>query len=262
MTIKGPYSFPRYFQVPLHGDLVKQVERLSPVERQALEGTVYQMAKADGVRIEDWDIRWGRHHLLDCDGRLTAAMLEQRKAFLQFHSGCSKRVADLVVRYCPLVTRPDVSLQVLEDLICRARCLSCLEIQKERLNAKYLALDLCGPDSDEVRNKGWRAQETFLLTIPALLTKKEIQRFDYFTSVVHELIVGHYDLMTVGMILDRLLLRESTHVTSCNLANHLRLLDIKNIAQRQIADCTLSRGDESFTKAIFVVPSVSDKQEK
>ncbi len=261
MLINNSYTFP-HFHKPLHHELQAHVEQLNEGERNALEGTVYHLAKADGEHIPEWDTQWGKYHMLDRDDRLIAALLERRKAYLKSETHCSDRVADLVVRYCPFEEQIRMGNEELNDLVLRARNLTRLEELKDQLNRKYHEINLCGSDSEDIRTRGWRAQETFILTLPACMGEKQQQRLTYFTSVVEELIHGNYDSRTARMILDRLLERESLRPSSSNLQNHMRLMEIKKIAQRQINERSLNRADESICKDIFLVPSNHDRQGK
>jgi hypothetical protein len=264
--LPSSFSIPSYFQRPLQEALPAEVQSLTVAERKALEGIVYKLAVADGVKIEKWDLEWGKNHLLDHPVRLTAALLELKrnslKDQLQALTDCSSRVADIVVEHCPLIDRLNIEKAVIDDLAPRAQILGYMEKQKTQLNAKYPELKLCTEGSNDQRSKGWRARETYFLAFPDLIANEELQRFDYFASVVQELIDGDYDCRTATLILDRLLARESPRSTSSDFHDHVRLLELRKIAMKQIADGTISRGEESFCKDIFVVPSPYDKQGK
>lgn len=262
MIANNSYTFPLYVRIPAHTELAAHMNQCNSEERGALEGAVYSLAKTEGEYIAEWDTQWGKHHLLDKDDRLIAALLERRKTFLKHETGCSDRIADLVVRYCPFEEQIAMSNGELSDLVQRAKNLSRLEELKIQLIGKYRGLNLGNPDYDTLQVRGWKAQETLFLTRPACMELRDQLRFTYFTSVVEELIHGNYDSETASMILDRLLERESLRPTSSNLQSHMRLMEIKNIALRQIHENCLSRGDESICKDIFLVPSNYHKQGK
>jgi hypothetical protein len=182
--------------------------------------------------------------------------MAERRAFLQQDTGCSLRVAELLIRQCPLVDRPNLSAPILRDLAQRAKCLDHLEKLQEGLHRKYPALN------NEARASAFRAQEIFFVTLPVCLGEKEMQRFACLTSVLRELVEGNYDSLTAGMILDRLLARESRHGAASDLHDHLRLLALKRLVKGQIVRGQLVHAEEASYKDIYVIPSVADKQGK
>lgn len=261
MTPITSNNLPLYFKVPTHDQLEAKVGLLNTTERSVLEGAIYTLAKKDGVLIEGWDKQWGKHHILDNDSRLITAFLKQIKVYIQSQAHCSENTAELVIQYCPCVDEVTLNEQTLKDLVLRAKCLTCLDDLKNQLNKKYPELGLYNSDSSP-RVRGWIAQETFLLTVPVCLTPKEMERFNYFASVVQELINGQYDTKSAELILDKLLERESNRPSSPHLESHIRLLQIKKIANEQINGPGLNRADESLYKDLFVVPRADDKQGK
>ncbi|MBS0603581.1 MAG: hypothetical protein JSS60_00935 [Verrucomicrobia bacterium] len=261
MSVTKPGPFPLYFQKIDPIQLGGQVASLQDNERGALEGTVFQLAAAEGVQDLGWE--WGKHHLFDSPNRLVSAFLERKKAYLQEHSGCSDRIADLVIRCCPLVDRTDINASVLDEIVGRAKCLSDLEKLKKQLNAKYSDLHLATSDQDDQLSRAFRSQEVRLLAMPGVMSEADRARVGHISSVLKELINGNYDQPTVRLILEKLLLKESLRPSTSDIQSSEKLMEIQAEAKRRIASCTLARADDNVvTKDIFVVPSSAQKKGK
>lgn len=254
-------NLPLYFKIPKQEELRKKVDLLSLTDRGALEGIIFNLAKKDGVQIESWDKRWGKHHIFDNDDRLINALLLQVKAHIQSQSHCPEKIADLVMQHCPCIDEVILNKNALDDLVLRAQCLTLLDDLRNQLSRKYPDLNLFCTDSTP-RIRGWKAQEVFLLTLPVCMLQNETERFNYFVSIVQELIKGKYDIKSAGMILDKLLEKESQRPSSPHLSSHIRLLGIKKTAKKQIYGPGLNRANESLYKDIFIVPNANDKQAK
>src|SRR5581483_4375935 len=132
---------------------------------------------------------------------------------------------------------------------------------KHQLVQKYPNLRLLCEDASP-RIRGWKAQETFLLTLPVFLSPREKKHLEYFVSVAQELIQSPHDPESAELILDKLLERETLRPSAQHLESHMRLLNIKKIAESQINGSGLNRADESFFKDLFIVPHGGDKQAK
>lgn len=261
MQITNPNHFPLYFEAPNHEELKEKAASLSPEERKTLEGNVYTLARQEGVPIAEWDSEWGKYHLFDSENRLTRAFLHCLKVTVQRQAQCPQEIVDLIVECSPLVNDIHWNQGKCTELAVRAECLSHLNDLKKQLSAKYPDLNLLSENSTP-RTRGWKAQETFLLTLPVFLSRKEEHRFDYFCSVIQELINGKYDTQSAELILDKFLERESRRPSAPHLESHIRLLDLKKIAESQINGTGLNRANESLYKDIFIVPHGEDKQAK
>lgn len=261
MSTVSRNRLPLYFETPNHAQLREKVQSLSPMEQEALEVALQTVAQEEGVRIERWDTQWSKNHLFDSDGRLVRAFLKRLKDAIQMHARCPANIADLVVGHSPFLNNIHWDSTTFDELVERAQHLFQLNYLKNQLGGKYPELNLFCEDSTS-RIRGWKAQETFLLTLPTYLSPKEKERFKYFTSIVRELIQGKYDAKSAELILDTLLERESRRPSAPHLEDQIRLLDVKRIAESQIRGCGLNRADESIYKDIFIVPHKNEKRAK
>lgn len=255
--------------------LVHKVNNLEHSDRLNLHGLVYVLAKADGVIIQGWDLEWGKNHLFNRPSRLVRALnqLEAKtisnrlqEIYAELQKDFGSRIAYQLVQNCPLLlsfkkgsSKEFSTEQLLAELKKRAGCIWYLQQSWSQLTRKN---PLLLQNGHAARSSAWKGQERFFLAIPVFLDQKHIQRFEFFTSIVDELLSGSYDETTVGIILDRLLMRESFHPQLSDLTDQLRLIKINGMVQEQINCRSLDRAVESFNRDVFVVPSSLDKQGK
>ena len=255
--------------------LVHKVNKLEPSDHFNLHGAVYLLAKADRVIIAGRDLEWGKYHLFDSPERLVTALNQMeakkianrlQKIYTELQEEFGNRIAYQLVQNCPLllsfkkgVSKELPHEEVLAELKKRAKCLLYLQDSLSQLTRKNPQLLRNGCAA---RSSAWKGLERFFLTFPTILDQGQIHRFDFFTSIVDELLNGKYDETAVGIILDRLLMRESFHPSSSDLTDQIRLIDINRLAHEQINSRCLNRAEESFNRDVFVLPSSVDKQGK
>ncbi|MBS0603582.1 MAG: hypothetical protein JSS60_00940 [Verrucomicrobia bacterium] len=256
MSVKNVSPFPLYFQIPKSDELALDIDALDSSGEEEMQRWVYPLSDANGKR------KWGEIPLNDVSDRYIAAFLERTKAQFQSYSGCSDRVADLVMRSCPLVDRHHIEPIIQCELAIRMKCLSVLEKLQGQLNVRYPHLQLGTSDGDDIRSQAWRSHEAFILTFPSILESDDLEQISHFCLVVQELINGNYDRASVGVIIDRLLLKESRRPLSSDLDSCLKLRKIQAMAKMKIASGTLARAKESLYKDIFVISSSDTKEGK
>src|SRR5690242_5939229 len=121
MSTVSRNHLPLYFVTPSHPQLIEKVESLNALEREALEKSLQTLAKEDGMRIEWWNTQWGKHHLFDCDGRLTRAFLQRLKDEVELQARCPPKIAHLVVEYSPFLNSIHWNKTTFGELVDRAQ---------------------------------------------------------------------------------------------------------------------------------------------
>jgi hypothetical protein len=250
-----------------------KVAMLTIEERDELYTQMKSLATSEGFIIEGWDRDWGQHHLFDHPPRLIQALniLESKKISHQLNSfyhdleqDYDDQIADKLLETCPLL------LPIRQGMISESQIASLTDELKaratmiRRLQEAYHQLEKKYPEQlfNDSRKKAWKGQEMFFLTFPTFFQSQECQRFGYLISIVDELIKGKYDPTTAGIILDRILTRDSFHPLSSDLAAHFKLKELNKIAKDQINHRKLCKAGESLFKDIFIIPSPTDKQGK
>ncbi len=260
MSIKALPDSSLYHQMFTREQLETYVSTLNAAEVNDLQREVYFKALTDGVTIEDWNRDWGRYHLFDSTTRLVHTIFKKKCVglFHAFGQDCPDGAAKFIAYPCPLFLKNLLSTQADPALTQRVRIIARLRSLNHNLCTKYPQLFA---DSSSIQS-AWKVKEMHYLSLPESLGSKEMEQFEYLTSVIEEVVKGDYDEIAAEIILERLLRKEFFHPTSTDLSNDLRLRSIHKMTIQQIHNHSLQTSDQSAWKPIYVIPSDEDKQGK
>lgn len=173
-----------------------------------------------------------------------------QKIYDSLKSSLGGKIAYQLIMNCPLASSGNLDQ--------RGEILQYLQKSQSQLALKHPGLF---KDSSSFHSRAWKGQEMHYLLFSNCLGKKELEHFDYFQSVIEELINGSYDSLTIEIILDRLLLRESFHPFVKDLTDEIKLLANDRITKEQIGQESL-KSVEVMNRRLFVTPSIEDRQTK
>ncbi len=262
MSIKTLPDSPLFTQMFTKKDLETYVASLNALEVSNLQREVYFRALAEGITIADWDRDWGKYHLFDSTARLVHIVFEKKRVglFNAIGQRCPSEKTDLIVNHCPLFLENLLSTKADAELHKRADIIAQLSDLNTQLCIKYHQL-FSSDDSNSIKS-AWKGIETYYLTLPSSLNSKDIEQFKYLTSVIEEILNGNYDEITVQIILERLMRKESFHPTSTDLSNYFRVKSIHKMTMDQVHNRSLQTAGESLWKSIHIIPSSENKQGK
>lgn len=219
---REPETVP-HFQLPAEEELRAYYGGLSHVRQLSLHVAVAQLAEEEAG--------WGEWHLFDDLGRLTRAIIGMKLPFWR-RTAIEESHARLIAAQYPLISDQEWEQRV--------ACVKSWELLRRELFEKHPALP----------ERAFKTQELFFLTFPATLDLGPMQSMIRVIEALKE-----SDSTTSGIILERLLTRESFRPTATDIAQAIALKALEKATREKIYDGALQKSTQATFSDVFYIHS-------